>query len=171
MRAVVLDVDNTLADTAAEWVALWGPPADPSDYDAYVPEGFDFASEVALQAFGRARPVEGAVEAVRQLAAAGWWPVYATARPARALTVTLAWLEERGFPMSPLAPLPMCGRTAKRHAIRTFYTAPHAQVAYVDDRPTRLSANMRSVLVLPHRRPWRPDGLTWPEIAEALRRV
>lgn len=161
MRVLVCDVDNTLVDTATEWVRRFGAPADPADYYAYVPLGYDFASADALRAYRDAAPIKGAPEAVRKLAGAGWFVVYATSRSKAARGVTWRWLRRNGFPMVRLR----CGPEAKRKATLDFSPIRHT-VVYVDDTPEQDVAY--GTIILPHRRPWRPEGLSWPEILREL---
>lgn len=158
---LLVDVDNTLADTAAEWVRIFGRPADPSDYFAYVPHGFDMASDVALEVYARACPIDGAREALGVLKAHGVAIWYTSARPAVALEVTRRWLFQHDFPPGSVD----CRKNSKLAAAKRAAQQGMVPVL-VDDRP---SPKLRGkAMVLMHRRPWSPEGLSWPEVRDAV---
>ncbi|MDI3298396.1 MAG: HAD family acid phosphatase [Bacillota bacterium] len=173
MSVLVCDIDNTIADTSAELVRRYGPPADPSDYAAYAPEGVDWTTTEHLELFRRARPIPGAVEAIHRLQRHGWYVLYVSNRPKTAYDVTEDWLLAHDLHEGRMLGKVLGGhktRVLRRALAGRIWTAfgpmDVEAVAYVDDKPVRVVPE--GVQVLPHKRPWRPDGLTWPEIVEVL---
>jgi phosphoglycolate phosphatase-like HAD superfamily hydrolase len=65
-------------------------------------DGTVVADNMLVALLDGARPVVGAPEALQRLAAAGWSPVYLTARPDLINAKTRRWLDRSGLPRGPL---------------------------------------------------------------------
>lgn len=158
---LVCDIDNTIADTAAELVRRFGDPDDPYDYDAYLPKAF--ATSQWPNIFRCAKPVSGSLEAHRALAAADWRIQFVTARLPFMVDATMQWLVANGYMGRHVDGL-TCG-PHKADVLEECYQTG-ARVVYVDDIP--IAAVPAGVLVIPHARPWQPDGLAWDAILTQL---
>ena len=160
---LVCDVDNTIADTAAELVRRFGAPGDPADYMSYLPRYFETSQWPDI--FHAARPILGSLEAQRILAAQGWLIYFVTDRQAEWATQTMDWLFAHGYWGEHVLGL-TCG-TPKGQVLDEVKSFG-AHVVYVDDLPC--GSVPPGVQVIPHARPWQAHGMTWDHIASYLRR-
>jgi hypothetical protein len=97
---IVVDIDNTIADTHGELLRRFNVPADRYPCPA-VPNDF-FGTPEGIKLLDSACPFPGAAAALRSLRMRGHWVVYATGRPVKALAVTGSWLRSNGFPAAPI---------------------------------------------------------------------
>lgn len=93
---VAVDICNTIADVNDRLKVFLGERPDPESYD-YPGATPEFFKEHAVEIFGGAPPLPGALEGVRLLAV-NHEIIYLTARPEWARDITRKWLEYWGFP-------------------------------------------------------------------------
>jgi len=88
--------------------------------------------------YAMATPVEGAAEALREIAERGWLGGYLTRRKAETNAVTAYWLGKYGFPYAPIYnALP--GAASKSSAIPHQVFADGGQVVVVDDTASEVA--------------------------------
>lgn len=99
-----VDIDNTLADLNTELVKEYGISLE--EYPARdLPTGF-FSTDKGLDLLAKAKPLQGAVEALRVFSRLGSEVFYITSRHPLTLGLTREWLKAWGFPRGATVFLP-----------------------------------------------------------------
>lgn len=99
-RWIVVDIDNTVANTNRELVRKFGGSLDEYSFNQ-VPQGF-FGTSEGLRLLQDAVAFPDAAWALRALMSLGARLQYVSCRPAGALSVTERWLQVNGFPKGPV---------------------------------------------------------------------
>ncbi|MCR4426987.1 MAG: hypothetical protein NUW23_12510 [Firmicutes bacterium] len=163
-RKPVLGVDicNTIAEVNREIGKVFGLPDwrpyrySMAQFGVVGPEVDEFFLRHP-EVFEKARPVEGAVEALRELSRL-CRIAYITARPPEVRGVTEWWLKEHGFPPGLL----IMGEDKPKAA--RIYRA----VAFVEDSPSEIARLSKVCRVLPVGWEYNGSQARWTDIQEML---
>jgi hypothetical protein len=125
---IVVDIDNTIADTQGALGHRFGTTANHYPWSV-VPEGF-FESEEGINLLCSAEPFPGAAGALRTLASRRCYITYVTIRPGSGTMAfgTECWLRNNGFPVD--GGIVFCGAS---HAKTSLVEVLRPAVVFEDD--------------------------------------